>query len=277
MRASVKRALAAVVLFAAVLALTFPTDQVVRWVLTRIPLPEGRVITFQHARLRPWGLVFDDVAYGRRDGSTVLDAAWLQLRPSWSLLRGGFPLHVAAGVLGGVMDARIDPSGPRRIVDVSWTDLEVGRLLTILQAGDALRGRTTGRLGLKLPITDPARGDGEGELTLHAASWQPRLRALEDIAVHADTVTLRWALGDRRFQLSSFNLRGEELDLTAQGQVLLAQALGGSTLDVRVTIVPLAAAPRELLRLLDTLPRRSDGMRDFRLTGTLDAPRVSPP
>ena len=175
------------------------------------------------------------------------------------------------------MDARIDPSGLRHTVDVSWTDLDVGRLLTILQVGDALRGRVTGRLGLRLPTTDPAGGDGEGELTLRSASWQPRLRALEHVALHAETVTLRWVLGDRRFQLSSFDLRGEELDLTAQGQVLLAEALRGSMLDVRVTIAPLAAAPRSLRRLLDVLPSRSDGMRDFRLTGTLDAPRVSPP
>jgi type II secretion system protein N len=276
MRTLAKAALAAAVLFVVVLALTFPTDQLVRRGLARIPLPEeGHFLTFQRARLRPWGLVLDGAAYRRGDGSAVLETDWLRVRPSWTSFwrdRLGRPWHVAAGVFGGTVDGRITTGADGQTVDVSWTEVDVGRLLASLQRQDPLRGRATGRLALHLPISDPA--SGEGELTLRAASWQ---LPLEDVPLHADTATLRWTLGDRRVEVSSVDLRGEEIDLTAQGQIRLAQALGGSALDLHVTIAPLPGAPLELRRLLDGLPRRADGAHDFRLTGTLYAPRVSPP
>src|SRR4029453_16228632 len=85
MRTGVKAVVAAV-LFTVVLALTLPTDQLVRLVLTRVPVPDGHLLTFQHARLRPWGLVLDAPAYRRSDGSAVLDMDWLRVRPSWTSL-----------------------------------------------------------------------------------------------------------------------------------------------------------------------------------------------
>jgi type II secretion system protein N len=278
MRTVLKAAVAAAVLFAVVLWLTFPTDQLVRRALERVPVPDGHVITFQHARLRPWGLVLDDAAYRRSDGQPVIETDWVRIRPSWTSFwrdRLGRPWHVAAGVFGGETDARIDVDGGRRNIDVTWTDIDVGSLLDAVQRDDPLTGRSTGHALLRLPSTDPA--SGEGELTLRGATWQPPVEALEDVPLHADTAMLRWSLGDRRLQLSSLDVRGEEVDLTAQGQVRLAQALGASALDLRFTIAPLPGAPLELRRLLDGLPRRPDGVRDFRLTGTLNAPRIAPP
>jgi type II secretion system protein N len=276
MRTALKAIIAASVLFAVVLGLTFPTDELVRRVLTRIPLPEGHLLTFQHAHLRPWGLVLDDAAYRRTDGAPVLETDWVRLRPSWTSLwrdRLGRPWDASAGVFGGTVDARIDAVGSGRSLEASWTDIDVARLLAALQRDDPLAGRATGRATLRLPLVDPASGDGE--LVLRAVSWQPPLEALDDVPLHADTATLRWALADHRVEVSTVDLRGDELDLTAAGAVRLAQQVGDSTLDLHVTIDPQPGAPRELRRLLDGLPRRDDGVHDFRLTGTLDAPRIS--
>ena len=74
MRALLKGLVAAAVLFAVVLGLTFPTDQVVRQVLSGVPLPDDHAITFLHARLRPWGLILDDAAYRQSDGRPVVEA-----------------------------------------------------------------------------------------------------------------------------------------------------------------------------------------------------------
>lgn len=278
MRTVAKAVFAGAVLFAVVLGLTFPTDQLVRHLLARMPLPDGHALTFQHARLRPWGLVLDDAAYRRPDGSAVLETEWLRLRPSWTSLWGdrlGRPWHVAAGAFGGTVAGRLDAGDSGRSIDVTWTDVDVGRLLVALQRGDSLAGRATGRTALRLARTDPASGNGE--LTLRAASWQAPLDALRHVPLHADSATLRWTLGDGRLDVSRADWRGAELDLTAQGQVRLADDLGRSVLDLRVTIAPLPGAPLALRRLLDGLPPRPDGVRDFRLTGTLDAPRVAPP
>ena len=278
MRTVARAVFAGAVLFAVVLGLTFPTDQLVRRLLARMPLPEGHSFTFQHAHLRPWGLVLDDAAYRRPDGSAVLDTEWLRLRPSWTSLwqdRFGRPWHVAAGVFGGAVDGRLDAGDSARSIDVTWTDVDVGRLLAALQREDPIAGRATGRATLRLAATGPASGDGE--LTRRAASWQPPFAVLEDVPLHADSAMLRWTIGDGRLDVSSVDVRGEEVDLTAQGQVRLADDLGHSALDLRMTIAPLPGAPLALRRLLDGLPHRPDGVHDFRLTGTLDAPRVSPP
>lgn len=278
MRTVVKGVVAITVLFAVVLGLTFPTDQVVHWVLGRVAFPEEHFVTFRSAHLRPWGLVLDGVAYRRRDGEAVIASDWVRVRPSWTAFwrdRLGRPWHVSAGIFGGTMDGRLGPDGTAQLVDLSWTDVDVGSLLAAFQRQDPLKGRSGGRATLRWPAIDPA--SGEGELTLRSAVWQPPLEALEDVPIHADSATLRWSLGERRLELSRFDMRGTEVDLTAQGTVRLAEALGRSVLDVHVTIAPLPGVPAELRRLLDGLPRRADGVRDFRLTGTIDGPRVTPP
>lgn len=278
MRTFLKAALAAAVLFGVVLALTFPTDQVVRRVLAGLPLPDGYALTFQRARLRPWGLVLDGAAYRGRDGQPVVEAAWLRVRPSWTSLwrdRLGRPWHVAAGLFDGEVDARLDLQERGRRADLSWSDIDVASLLAAFQREDPLAGRTTGRAAVHLPAGSPASGDGE--LTLREAMWEPPIEALADVPLHAETAEIAWTLGDRRLAITRGDVAGEELDLTAQGQVRLDESFGASALDVRVTITPLPGAPVELRRLLDGLPRRADGVHDFRIAGTINAPRIAPP
>ena len=178
-------------------------------------------------------------------------------------------------MFGGTIEARLEPNTEGQLIDLSWNDLDVASLLTALQRHDPLTGRSTGRATLRLPTAGPASGDGE--LTMRAAVWEPPFAALDGVPLHADTATLRWTLGDQRIEVPSFVVRGEEMDVNAQGQMRLSQVFGASTLDVHLTIEPIPGAPLELRRLLDGLPHRPDGVRDFRLTGTLDAPRISPP
>ena len=49
------RILLAGAIFAGVVALTFPTDTLVRWALARALPPGGLRLDFDHAMLRPWG------------------------------------------------------------------------------------------------------------------------------------------------------------------------------------------------------------------------------
>jgi len=278
MRALLKGLLAAAVLFAVVLGLTFPTDQVVRQVLSGMPLPEDHAITFQRAHLRPWGLILDGAAYRRNDGQPVVETTWVRLRPSWMSLPSdhlGRPWRVAAGIFDGTVDSSIDANEGAKAVEASWTDIDLGALLGALNRNDPLTGRATGRATLRVPSTGTAAG--EGELTFRGATWQPPLDELADVPLHADTATLRWNLGEHRLEIASFALHGEEVEMTARGQVRIAEQLGQSPLDLRVTIEALPGAPVELRRALDGLPRRSDGVHDFRLTGVIDAPQVAPP
>ena len=102
---------------------------------------------------------------------------------------------------------------------------------------------------VRLPMTEPP--SGEVEVTLRSASWQPPLDALDDVPIHADTASLRWTLGDQSLRLAAVNLRGEELDLTAQGLDGVAERLAGGTY-VRTSR---AIEPTE--RILTPCPRRN--------------------
>jgi len=108
--------------FAVVLALSFPTDELARWGLARAPLPDGCFITFERAHLRPWGLVLDGATLRRPDGGALYAVDWLRLRPSWSVP----PWRLAA-----------------------------------LQRGDRVSGRASGSTGLRVTAGNPPSGSGE--------------------------------------------------------------------------------------------------------------------
>lgn len=270
-------ALAALAALGVGLGFALPTDRLVRTLVARLPLPADHAVTFREAHLRPWGLVLDDLAYRRPDGTALVETDWVRIRPSWSALwrdRLGRPWHVAAGVFGGSIDARIGVDGAGRTLDASWTDIDVGSLLDALGRDDPLTGHTDGRAAVQLP--ESGTPGGAGEVTLRAAAWQPPLPTLEDVTLHADTATARWALADRRLVLAALDLAGPEMDATMRGHVDLVPNLGASTLDLEVVITPMPAAPRALRRLLDGLPRDAAGATAFCVTGALDAPRAGP-
>jgi type II secretion system protein N len=262
---------AATAVFGLVLALSFPTDELARWGLAHAPLPNGRFITFERAHLRPWGLVLDGATLRRPDGGALYAADWLRLRPAWS----GRPWRVAAGLLGGTVDARLGTDGGAQTIELTWADLDVGRLLAALQRDDRLSGRASGSSGLRVMVGDSA--SGSGEIVLRDAVWQPSLGALADAPVHAERATLRWDLAGRRLSVAAFDLRGQEMNLAASGHVQVAAALDASTLDLHVTLTPQPGMPDQMRQLLDALPRGADGTRDFVLAGTLDAPRIARP
>ena len=262
---------AATAVFAVVLALSFPTDELARWGLARAPLPDGCFITFERAHLRPWGLVLDGATLRRPDGGALYAVDWLRLRPSWSVP----PWRLAAGLLGGTVDARLGTDGGAQTIEVTWADLDLGRLLAALQRGDRVSGRASGSTGLRVTAGNPP--SGSGEIVLRDAIWQPSLGALADAPVHAERATLRWDLAGRSLSVAAFDLQGREMNLAASGHVQVATALDASTLDLHVTLTAQPAMPDQMRQLLDGLPRGADGTRDFVLAGTLDAPRIARP
>src|SRR5204863_4193065 len=115
--------------FVVVLALTFPTDALVRWALTRALPAGGRAVGFERAHLRPWGLELDGVEVRNPDGTVVIHADWLTLRPSLSGLVGdghtGRPWHARMGVCAGTVDALADRDTTGDVANVTWTDINL--------------------------------------------------------------------------------------------------------------------------------------------------------
>lgn len=273
-----RRFLLALVVFSGVLALTFPTDTVIRWVLDRVVPPGTQVITFSSARLRPWGIVFNDLLVRSPEGRDVLAATYFRFRPSWlAFLRDplGRPWHITAETCLGEIDGTLDLQNNVRTFDLTWEDVDLATCLPMLGHALPLAGRATGTTRLVLPATSPA--EGEGTVELAHATWEPPLPQFEDMPLRADRAGLRWTLKEQRLVLSDVAAEGPDLQLTAEGHARLAQSFGQSTLRFRVTLTPQPGAPPRLARMLENLPRGPNGSRDFLIVGTLDAPELTRP
>ncbi|MCW5893624.1 MAG: type II secretion system protein GspN [bacterium] len=273
-----RRFLIALVVFTVVLAVTFPTDTVIRWVLDRVIPPGTQVLTFSHARLRPWGIIFDDLVVRSPEGREVLAATYFRFRPSWlAFLHDplGRPWHVSAEMCLGEIGGSFDLQNNVRTFDVDWKNVDLATCLPMFGQPLPLSGRTTGETRLVLPVTSPAEGDGE--LEIRHVTFEPPLPQFEDLPLRADRAGLRWTLKDQRLVVGDVGAEGPDLQLTAQGEMRLAQSFEQSTLRLRVTLTPQPGAPPRLLRLLENLPRGANGTRDFLIVGTLNVPEIARP
>ena len=279
MRRWLRLAAATVGALAIVAVLTFPTDRLVRWAVSRVTPPSGPFLVFRRAVLRPWGLRFDEPALRRPDGSALVVLDWLRVRPS---LRGflrdrtGRPWHVVLGACGGTVEGDIDAEGGAPRVVATWTDVDLAHCPPLAIKGGALAGHTTGTATVRVPTG--GQPSGAGELTFRNAAWQvdqPSTPGLD--ALHADRATLKWNLHEGRLTLEHLDLRGPELEVRGTGTARLTGNMRRSPLDLDLTVAPGPDLPEVLAPYLERLPPATDApppARSLVVRGTIDAPRV---
>ena len=271
----VRRALLAMLfvaaLFIAVLALTFPTDAVVRRVLATATPPGGPMLTFGRATLRPWGLRLDEVSLRNPDGTIVAGADWLLVRPSligFLRDRTGRPWRAAGGACSGSVEAVVSAEGAASALRLDWRDLELSDC-TLVPAATAIEGRSEGTANLTLARDTPLVGEGTANLRsarLHTAELGLPLDAL-----HADPAFIRWALAANKITLSAIEVHGPELRVNGSGTVRLMGSLADSALNLRLVLTPGPDAPPSLQDALAQLPpaRETPGARLLLLVGTI--------
>jgi len=263
--------------FLGVLALTFPTDAIVRDALARVTTPGALSLAFGGARLRPWGLRLEHPSLRQADGSTVAAVDWAMFRPS---LRGflrdrtGRPWLATAAACGGTIDAVVDRDGAGDLVTLGLKDVDLESCPPLTLAREGVAGRAEGSARVR---TVPAGVDGE--LTLHGASWRGVGRFVPGVAVlHGDPASVRWTLGEGLLTLAAIDLRGAEVHMTGRGTVRLANPFGRSILDLTLAIAPGSDASPVLRDLLARLPAAEDGQtRRLVVSGTIDAPEIRSP
>ncbi|MGH7893599.1 MAG: type II secretion system protein GspN [Candidatus Binatia bacterium] len=263
--------------FVAGIALTFPTDAITRRVLAATPLPDGMRLSFARARLRPNGLLLDDVHVTRRDGAAAFDAEWVRLRPSlWGLWHdGGRPWTVAAATCQGAVEIGVGLDPTATPVTITLANVQVATCVPYLTRPFAAHGRVSGTIHARFAPRDLT--SGEAALDLRDASW--RLGgALEDLEIRADVATMRGRLAERRFELETFEVSGADLRATGRGSVRLVDPPTESVLDVRLSVTPGRTMPLVLRRWFDAAPGPPPdptGTRTFRLQGTVANPRLA--
>jgi len=264
------RILVALAVFAAVVALTFPTDALVRWALVRALLPGGPRVEYGRATLRPWGIRLEPVTFRDAVGYRLAVADRLTARPS---LRGllsdgtGRPWHATAAAYGGTFTALVD----RETIEVAWRDVDLARVPGLAVAGERLAGSAGG--GARLTGTPPA---GTGTLEVQATTWPGVARLLVGPEAMGIAATASWTLAGGQLALDAVAGHGAGVEARGAGSVRLASPLGRSALDVHVTLVPGPDTSAGLRRLIADLPAAA-GSADARrvaISGTLDAPRA---
>jgi len=262
--------------FAAALAVTFPTDALVRAVVARATPPGHPALVFARAHLRPGGVRLEDVALRRPDGWAIVTADWVEVRPSWhGLVRDGTgqPWAVRSVACGGQIDATVT----RDVVEVGWQGVDLARCAPLAVTGEAIAGIADGRATVRLVAMAPATA--EGSLRIQAAAWRVagRLPGLDTL--HADPALLRFALRDGELLLDGIDLYGPDVEATGRGSVRLAGLgnLAHSPVDVALAVVPGRAATPLVRDLLTMLPPADTGAGAYRLalTGTLSEPRLA--
>lgn len=270
---------AAVVLatFAVVIALTFPTDAVVRALLARAPLPSGLQVTFARAHLRPSGLRLEDVHVLRPDGGSVFDALWLEVHPSIvGLLRGrlGRPGRISVATCQGTITVEVDLDRATTVVAVGLENVELATCVPYLYPEVDVVGRVSGTVNVRYPPRDPVSGDAA--LEVRSFVLKPG-GSLEDVVVRADAGTLRARGADRRIELETLEASGDDFRAVGNGTIRLVMPRGDSPIDVRLTITPGRTAPEMFRRWLAAVPGPPPdptGTRRLRLQGSIGDPRL---
>src|SRR5205823_869551 len=164
------RILVAGAIFAGVVALTFPTDALVRWALTRALPPGGPRLEFDHATLRPWGVRLAPVTLRDAPGYRLAAADWPLAHPSLPGFlhdRTGRPWRATGAAYGGTFAALLG----REATDLEWHDLDLARMPTLKVGGERLEGTTGGAATLK-------GAAGEGTLGVRRMTWPSAARFL---------------------------------------------------------------------------------------------------
>jgi type II secretion system protein N len=261
------RILVAGAIFAGVVALTLPTDALVRWGLTRALPPGGPRLEFDHATLRPWGVRLAPVTLRDAQGYRLAAADWLLARPSLVGFlhdRAGRPWHATGTAYGGTFAALVG----REATDLEWHDLDLARMPTLKVGGERLGGTTDGAATLK-------GAAAEGTVGVRGMTWPSAARFLVGGEAMPIDVTVWWTFAGARLALDTITAHGAGVEAKGTGSVRLASTLGRSALDVHLTLAPGPDTPPGLRRLIADLPPPADGgdARRVAVTGTLEAPR----
>jgi type II secretion system protein N len=265
----------AFVMFAVAVALTFPTDAVVRGVLARVTRPDGQTLVFEHAALRPWGLHLDKPAIRQPDGTILVTADWVTVRPSlWGFIsdRTGRPWHLKVGGCGGALAVVLDRDGADTSVGLGWNEIDLGNCPALPQLGFTVTGVAEGTAKVRRATSGFI---GEGRVLMRAAAFRVPGRGMPGLdTLHVDPGSANWSLDGNRVAVSGIEVRGPEVNATGKGTIRLAAVPAHSAIDFQLALTPGSKPNPFLLRLLDTLPPAEGGAHSLLVTGTFSAPQV---
>lgn len=258
-------------LFAAYLISTFPYSTT----LTKVLAPMGLEVssTSQSASF-PFGARLAGVRLSSTRAASaglLLESPAVTIAPSFlSMLTLHPGVRVKAALYDGVVNVTLRPSSGGTAInyDLNSVDIASQRLFTI--PGAEAAGTLSGSGNLWLSSGDLAQ-TGEGVLSAAGLTFTS---ALASAPIRLGDGHSSFKLDQGTVTIEQFTTSGGDLTLTAEGTVQLAPDPNESELAIQFTLSTSPAAASQLAALLAILPH-PPGPEPYRLTGTLNAPRIS--
>jgi type II secretion system protein N len=210
----------------------------------------------------------------------LLQSSSVFVRPGLDgLLRGEVSsAYLDSSLYGGDLHAAWSTQDGMNRVTLQLDGLQIHRypyLTRLLEKGQ-IDGILSGAVTLESRNSDVSSGRAAGKIEIaRAALTEATVNEFGLPNLHFDGIVLEFTLQNNRLEIQDFHADGEELKLSGEGQVVLRQPLGGSVLNLRVSIVPGPNSPDAIRGLLDLIPRPKGSRPDAPIvvSGTIDRPR----
>jgi type II secretion system protein N len=258
-------------LFAGYLISTFPYSTT----LSKVLAPMGLEVssTSQSASF-PFGARLSDVRLiSTRPASAglLIESPAVTIAPAFlSMLTMHPGVRVQANLYDGVVNVTLRPSPSGTAISYDLDSVELARQQLWTIPGASAAGALSGSGNLLLSPDDIAEA-GDGVLSAAGLTFTS---AFASAPIRLGDGHSTFKLDDGTLTIEEFTTSGGDLALTGAGTVQLAPDPGESELAIQFTLSTAPAAASQLAALLAILPH-PPGPEPYRLTGTLNAPRIS--
>jgi len=259
------------VLFAAYLISTFPYSAT----LSKVLAPMGLEVS---SRSQSASFPFGARLAGVRLSSTaspsaapLIESPAVTIAPAFlSMLTLHPGVRVKAALYDGVVKVTLRPSGGGTAISYDLDAVDIARQRLFAIPGAAAAGTLSGSGNLWLSPGDIPE-TGEGELS---AAGLTLMSAIATAPIRLGDGRSEFRFDHGTLTIEQLKTSGGDLTVTAEGTIQLAPDPGQSELAIEFTLAPAPAAASNLAPLLALLPH-PPGPQPYRLTGTLNAPRIS--
>ncbi len=179
-------------------------------------------------------------------------------------------VRVKATLYDGMVNLMLRPSGGGTAITYDLDSVELARQRLFTIPGASATGALSGSGNLLLSSSDVAES-GDGALSAAGLTFTS---PFANSPIRLGRGHSKFKLDQGTLTIEEFTTSGGDLILTATGTVQLAPNPGESVLALQFTLSTAPAAASRLAVLLAMLPH-PPGPQPYRLTGTLNAPRIS--
>jgi type II secretion system protein N len=226
----------------------------------------------------PPGITFRGVAWSHK-GDPVADSAYLRVTPGLFSLFGDSPrFYFKAGMSGGIIkgDGRVmKGAGAQADLKISGLKLEGIHFLSGIS-----RHRITGLLDGDIKIkADGADVQTDSDIVCSGVAVALAAPVLGIQTLQFDTLEADLSATLRRIEIKTCTVKGQEVDGTFTGEILISEPYQKSILHLNGFLKPQAAFIKKVGKTLpiDILLKKQQGEKGFpvKLTGTFQEPEFA--